>query len=133
LLLENGHVPLGSHTLFEEEEFSQLHPCPILPHIEDLHHFLLRSPMFLPSPHSSPDQTSIQASHEPLAKVHHILLPPSYTTYNYQKVSPFVAYRKNINTSSMTYHEYSNPRNLNGAINLNIQNPSKSQAFLVPS
>jgi hypothetical protein len=86
--------------------------------------------MFLPSPHSSPDQT-FEASHAPLAKVHHILLPPSHTTYNYQKVSPFVTYRKNINTSSQG--EYSKPRNLHGAMNLHIQNPSKSQAFLVTS
>jgi hypothetical protein len=101
VLLENGLLTLGSHPVFEEE-FSQLHPCPILPHSEELHHFLLRSPMFLPSPHSSPDQTLIQASHEPLVKVDHILLPPSNSTYNYQKVSPFVAHRKNINMSLLT-------------------------------
>jgi hypothetical protein len=58
--------------------------------------------MFQPSPHSSPDQTLIEAMHETLVKLDHILLPPSDSTYDYQKVSPFVAYRKNINTSSLT-------------------------------
>jgi hypothetical protein len=93
---------LHSHTLFEEEEFSQLHPCPILPHIEELHHFILRSPMFPPSPHSSLDHTLIEASHEPLGKVDHIFLVPGNSTYNYQKVKPFAIHRKNITTSSLT-------------------------------
>jgi hypothetical protein len=102
LLLGNGLLPLGSHTVLEEEEFSQLHPCPILPHSEELHHFFLRSATFLASPHMSPDQMLIEASHEPLVKLDHILLPPSNSTYNYQKVSPFVLHRKKINTSLLT-------------------------------
>jgi hypothetical protein len=58
--------------------------------------------MFLPSSHSSPDQALIEASHEPLVKLDHILVPPSESTYNYQKVSPLIAQRKNINTSLLT-------------------------------
>jgi hypothetical protein len=41
----------------------------------------------------------IEASHEPIVKLHHILLPPSDSTYKYQKVSPFAIHRKNITTS----------------------------------
>jgi len=65
--------------------------------------------MFLPSSDSSPDQTLIEASHEPLVTLDDILMPPSESTYNYQKVSPFVAHRKNINTSLLTSGEYSIP------------------------
>jgi negative regulator of genetic competence, sporulation and motility len=60
-------------------------------------------------------------------------LPPSDSTYNYQKVSAFVAYRKNINTSSLTEGEYSIPGNLHRAISLHIQNSSKSQASSLTS
>jgi hypothetical protein len=89
--------------------------------------------MFLPSPHSSPDQTLIEASHEPLVKLDHIPLPPSDSTYNYQKVSPFVARRKNINTSLLTYGEYSIPGNFHAGIKLHNHNSSQSQAFLLTS
>jgi hypothetical protein len=89
--------------------------------------------MFLPSSHSSPDQALIEASHEPLGKLDHILVPPSESTDNYQQVRPFVAQRKYINTSLLTKGEYSIPGNLHGAFTLHYHNSSKSQAFLLTS
>jgi hypothetical protein len=75
----------------------------------------------------------IEASHEPLVKVDDILLPPSDSTYKYQKVCQFVVDRKNITTSSLTQGEKSTSGNMHGAITFHIHNSSKSSASLLTS